>query len=212
MLISLVAFGSEKGLLKNTCLFFISSAALGGAVFAVGYFGSGGTEYGQGGLYERLDTRVVFIIILLSYGIISVVTDRIFSHAGVELVPVEIVARGKKLQLTALVDTGNTLTELGNNRPVLIAEGEVCRALLSPDIQVEKPIEALRILNENNVKGFSLLPYRAVGVPHGLLLAMRAEEIRLGKKTVKNMLVALSPTPVSDGGGYHALIGGEIWK
>ena len=70
-------------------------------------------------------------------------------------------------------------------------------------------MEYLKIIG---VKGFSLLPYRAVGVPHGLLLAMRAEEIRIGKRVEKNMLVALSPTPVSDGGGYHALIGGEIWK
>ena len=57
-----------------------------------------------------------------------------------------------------------------------------------------------------------MLPYRSVGVSNGILLAMRVEQVRIGKKEQKNMLVALSPTPVSDGGGYHALIGGEGWS
>jgi stage II sporulation protein GA (sporulation sigma-E factor processing peptidase) len=54
---------------------------------------------------------------------------------------------------------------------------------------------------------FRLLPYRAVGVAHGLLLAVRTDKAVLGDRELKGLLVALSPTPVSDGGGYQALMG-----
>lgn len=54
-----------------------------------------------------------------------------------------------------------------------------------------------------------LLPYRAVGVSAGLLLCFRAEEATLDGETLGPITVALSPTAVSDGGGYTALWGGE---
>ena len=116
------------------------------------------------------------------------------------------------MRLIALIDTGNTLSELGNNKPVLIAEGEACRCLLPCDLPLERPVEAMEILNGRGLKGFTLLPYRAVGVQVGLLLALRAEQIKIGKTIWKNMLVALSPTSVNDGGGYQALIGGRAWE
>ena len=53
-----------------------------------------------------------------------------------------------------------------------------------------------------------LIPYRAVGVASGLLLALPCE-ITIGTET-KHGLVAFSPTPVSDGGAYDALTGGVI--
>ena len=41
----------------------------------------------------------------------------------------------------------------------------------------------------------------------GLLLAVRVDAAALNGQEHGPMLVALSPTPVSDGGGYRALIG-----
>jgi len=40
-----------------------------------------------------------------------------------------------------------------------------------------------------------------------LLLAVRPDRVIVGGEDRGNMLVALSPTPVSDGGRYRALIG-----
>ena len=52
------------------------------------------------------------------------------------------------------------------------------------------------------------MPYRAVGVSHALLLAIKVDRAKVGKEDYGPILVALSPTPLSDGGGYHALVGG----
>ena len=54
---------------------------------------------------------------------------------------------------------------------------------------------------------FRLLPYRSVGVDRGLLLAVRVDSLELDGRGRGPVLVALSPTPVSDGGGYQALVG-----
>ena len=47
------------------------------------------------------------------------------------------------------------------------------------------------------------------GAQAGLLLCLRCEA-QEGTGEQKRCLAAFSPTPVSDGGSYHALIGGEI--
>ena len=43
----------------------------------------------------------------------------------------------------------------------------------------------------------------------GLLLCFRADRTAMGERQLGPVTVALSPTPVSDGGGYAALWGGE---
>ena len=52
-----------------------------------------------------------------------------------------------------------------------------------------------------------LLPYRTVA-RRGLLLAVRCDSIRLNGHAAPSPLAAISCTPVSDGGAYHALTGG----
>ena len=69
-------------------------------------------------------------------------------------------------------------------------------------------MEALAALGNAGAKGWRLLPYRAVGVERGMLLAVKADSVTVGTENFGRLLVALSPTPVSDGGAYQALIGG----
>ena len=41
----------------------------------------------------------------------------------------------------------------------------------------------------------------------GMLLALRLDGARVGTEDYGKLLLALSPTRLTDGGGYHALIG-----
>lgn len=83
----------------------------------------------------------------------------------------------------------------------------MCQALLPMPLPLDRPVDALSVLGAQGIKGFRLLPYRAVGVGSGMLLALKADAVKVGKTDYGSILVALSPTPVSDGGGYQALIG-----
>lgn len=209
VLMALAAYGTQKGLLRVTLCFFGASAALGGLVWAAELLGGHSLYLERGVLYSYVDLRLLLLLLALCYGLLSSLTDRAFRHRGAELVAVTVRLGEAAVRLTALRDTGNTLTDPVDNRPVLVAEGARCAALLPMALPLDRPVEALSLLGGAGVRGWRLLPYRAVGVEQGLLLAVKADSVTVGKENFGRLLVALSPTPVSDGGAYQALIGGS---
>lgn len=209
VLMILIAFGTQRGLPRVTLCFFGASAALGGLVWAAELLGGHSLSLERGVLYSYVDLRLLLLLLVLCYGVLSFLTDRVFHHRSAELVPVTIRLGGAAVTLTALQDTGNTLTDPVDNSPVLVAEGARCAALLPMPLPLDRPAEALTMLGSAGVRGWRLLPYRAVGVDCGLLLAVRADSVQIGSQNFGHVLVALSPTPVSDGGAYQALIGGS---
>lgn len=210
VLMVLIAYGWERSLLKVTLCFFGASAALGGMVWAAELMGGHSLTMERGVLYSYVDLRLLLLLLVLCYGLLSMLTNRVFQHRRAELVPA-VVRRGESsVKLIALLDTGNTLTDPITNRPVLVAEGEKCRELLPMPLPLDRPVEAISVLGCQGIKGYRLLPYQTVGVAHGMLLAVKADSVVIGKQDYGSLLVALSPTPVSDGGGYQALIGGNL--
>ena len=93
----------------------------------------------------------------------------------------------------------------------MVAEGEKLRDLFPAGecpapAELQDPAAALE-RRKGESRRWRLLPYRAVGVPWALLLAVKVDRAQVGGEDYGPILVALSPTPVSDGGGYSALIG-----
>lgn len=209
VLMALIAYGAQKGLLRVTLCFFGASAALGGLVWAAELLGGHSLYLERGVLYSWVDLRLLLLLLAVCYAVLSFLTDRVFHHRSAELVTVTVRLGEAAVKLTALQDTGNTLTDPVDNRPVLVAEGARCTALLPMALPLDRPVEAVSMLGSAGVKGWRLLPYRAVGVEQGMLLAVKADSVTVGKENFGRLLVALSPTPVSDGGAYQALIGGS---
>lgn len=209
VLMALVAYGAQRDLLRTTLCFFGASAALGGMVWAAELMGGHSLTMERGVLYSWVDIRLLLFLLVLCYALLSLLAGRIFRHRRTELAPATVRRGNERVELTALLDTGNTLADPVTNRPVLVAEGACCRALLPMPLPLDRPVEALSELGKLGVGGYRLLPYQAVGVSHGLLLAVKADSVVVGRQDFGSILVALSPTPVSDGGGYQALIGGE---
>ena len=135
-------------------------------------------------------------------------------HGGGELMKVQVAIDGKTKDFTALYDTGNTLRNPVDGRPVLVIEQAALLELLpkmEADILKEKntPEAAMaRLYAAGSRLRFTLLPYRSVGTDAGLLLAVRSDYIALSRRRIPRTLIALSQGPVSDGGGYCALWGG----
>lgn len=206
---ALLAYGRERRLLFITLVYFACAAALGGLVMACETLWGGSLTLEHGVLYSWVDLRLLLLLIAAGYAALTLVFRRTGRHGGGELVKAEVTLWGEKVTLTALLDSGNTLTDPISNAPVLVAEAERFRQVLPPDLDPGDPAEGAKKLARDGKRGARLLPYRAVGVPCGMLLAAPADRVVLDGREQEKMLVAFSPTPVSDGGGYQALLGGS---
>ena len=212
----LAAFGRSERLVRRGGLFLVLSCAFGGALLLLSMARGGGGLAG-GLLGPSLGMRGILIAAAVSYGLLSLLLGRQFSHTrgGGELQELTLARQGRSVKLLALRDTGNTLRDPLTGSPVVVVEGEKLQALL-PELprlerqSLSRPVDLLRQL-EGRTEGLrlQLLPYRAVGVECGLLLALRVDRACWGRREYRDCLTALSPTPLSDGGGYCALIGGD---
>lgn len=216
VLMVLAAFWKSRRLLRQVVIFLALSCAFGGGVLAIGLLGGRGLTLSNGVLYSGMDLKIVLLSAAGCYGALTLLFQRTGRHtaAAGELRPVRLTLGERQVSLIALVDTGNTLTDPATGRPVLVAEADCVEELLPPGIRpspadLRDPAGTLERLEDPWRRRFRLLPYRSVGVDRGLLLAVRVDQVQVGEEDRGPMLAALSPTPVSDGGGYRALLGAD---
>ena len=211
----LVSFGGSRRLLRVSLVFFGVAAAFGGGIFALTLLGGRGLTLKNGIFYSAMDLRLILLSAALCYVVLTLVFQRTARHtaAARELVPAVITLGERRVAITALVDTGNTLTDPLTGRAVMVAEGEKLTGLFppgqAPDTDaLRNPAAAVECLTGELFRGrCRLLPYQAGGVECGMLLALRMDSVKVGGEDYGKILVALSPTRLSDGGGYSALVG-----
>jgi len=213
VLMLLVCFGRERGLLRIALIFFAVSAAFGGIVLAVSLIGGGGA-------HEAL-VPVSLKVLLPSFAATYAVTALVFKKLGRRraggFVHIVIKNSGRKTELNSLIDTGNSLTDPISGGKVLIAEADALAPLFERKVAEiicsgsKNPTQMLENLSGCDT-AFRLIPYSAVGLERGLLLAFKPESITVNGKNTEGMLVAVSPTRLSEGGIYSAIIGGEVME
>ena len=209
----LLAFGSSQKLLRLGLIFCAVSFGLGGAVFGISMLGGRGLGLERGVFYSSIDLRTVILAAAVCYALFCLVLRRSGQSATRrEILPAMLRIGDKTLGLRALVDTGSHLVDPLTNRPVLVLDGALLAEFLGGERlsseALAQPVETLELLSRRGgAHRYRLLPYQAVGVENGMLLAVRLDSVRIGAERYDNMLAALSPTPVSDGGDYHALVG-----
>ena len=186
LLMGFVAFGFQKNAVRRCVLFYLLSMALGGVALGFGK-GSGWTLIG---------------------GAIGVAALCIFGfrgYLGKHFLPVELTYGEKKITLTALQDTGNSLRDPLTGQPVLVIGADAAQKLtgLTTD-QLRDPAGALTA-----IEGLRLVPYRAVGRESGMLLALKMENVKIGPFRGSHM-VAFAPEGLGENGEYQALTGGRL--
>ena len=138
-------------------------------------------------------------------GLVALTCGIGFRNGGQELVEVELRRGEKQVRLLALRDTGNTLTDPVTGKSVLVADAQSAETLLGlTRAQLADPVGTLA---SGILPGLRLIPYRAVGVAGGMLLAIRMEGVRIGNRTGEQ-LVAFAPEGLGGDGTYRALTGG----
>jgi len=212
-LMCLVAFGAGRRAVRPAALTFLCSAALAGVLYLLsGAMNMDAVEC-RGLLVYPFGANILLLLAGAFYLAAGLLVSSSLRHGRGEVYPMRLRCADREIRLTALYDTGNNLTEPLSGMPVLVVFWQRGAELLGlprdPDL-FSRPAEFFPQLARRLPQcRLRLVPYRAVGVEGGLLLAAACRAY-IGKKEY-SVLAALSPTPVSDGGSYEALIGGTVF-
>lgn len=187
-LMAVIAFGFRRSALQRGAQFVFLSMALGGVAL-----GLGRGDFGS--------------LILAALGMAVLAGLGLHGKAAGALLQVEMWYGDQHVKVTALHDTGNTLRDPVTGEQVLVAGADVAKSLVGlTGRQLANPVETLA---QVALPGLRLIPYRAIGQPGGMLLAVRCPRVKIGNRE-QSRLVAFAPEPLGQGGRYQLLMGGAL--
>ncbi|MDO4816579.1 MAG: sigma-E processing peptidase SpoIIGA [Bacillota bacterium] len=198
IIMALIAFGGEKKFFRCAVVFFAVSALFGGVLWALSlHSGLGGSA-----VYIPLSMPVLAFAFGICYAVLSCAFSRTAKGMERQVYITRIRFNENEVTLRSLCDSGNALYDPVSGRRVLVASFDTLQPLF--------PQAALNIdASELAVKMpgvFRLIPYSAVGTSGGMLAAFRPQSISLDGKEYADILVAVSPQPIT-GDGFDSVIG-----
>lgn len=207
-----LAFGARSVFLRLFLLFFVLSCALGGVMIAITQHI---TTYGLSSALHTINWKIFFLAGGLCYFLLSVVFRGNAHHAVArQLFRGTVTRTGKTVVLDVLLDTGHTLSDPVTGKQVMTVWSDAMKKLFAPSewdivsqLNARGAVWCMEQLGGISPGVFHLIPYRAVGITEGMLLSFCADSVTLGKKELGTITIALSPTPMADGGSYTALWG-----
>ena len=219
-LMSLIAYGFHdwRAFLRRTLIFYVVSFAFAGAMMALFKLTNPANAAVRNGvLYAGISSTVLIAVALGAYLLMTLLlknAPKLSEHAPPRTA-VAITLYGKTIELEAMVDTGNRLSDPVTNDRIVVVEYPRVRDALPHGMRavldvfgVSDAAGTLRMLaNAGYGEGFRLIPFSAIGTKHGLLLALRADSVREGNKTAEEALVALTENDLSEETGCGAVIG-----
>lgn len=184
-----IAYGASISAIRRCVIFVILSMALGGMALGIG----------TGGRWALL-ASVGMIFLMCAVGFRGRVGNRSY-------VRVELRYGEKRMTLTALQDTGNTLQDPITGRSVLVIGADAAQQLtgLTPQ-QLKSPVQ---VMVKPPIPGLRLIPYNSIDKAGGMLLALRFPQVKIGNWKGSS-LVAFAPEGLCSDGTYQALTGGTL--
>jgi stage II sporulation protein GA (sporulation sigma-E factor processing peptidase) len=193
-----------KAFLKSMGVFFLISCAYGGVMFALWLvFKPYGMIINNSVVYFNISPVVLVVCSILGYFAFCILW-RIFSTSAKLALRCNITlfANGKRVDLRAIADTGNSLEDTFGKREVIIADKERVEALFgTADVESNADLKRrYQILPCSTVAGYSVLEsFRCDSAE----IDCQNKKIRLEKP-----LVAISKTDLKD--DYNAIINPKI--
>ena len=171
-----IAFGKDGWILRRYCLFLLVSCGLSGACEAV-----------RSVFHTAKNPWLIFLIaIAFCAGTMLIVFRRIaVPQETASLQEATILHNGRKVTVSLLRDTGNTLRDPVHGYLVCI----VWRNVLTPLGEIT----------------YSKIPFQSIGKQNGELDYFYCDQFVIGNRIWYDYPIGAASDPISDGGGYNGL-------
>lgn len=216
-----ISFNSKtiKSFLRELLIFYLTSFTFGGVTFALLYFISPGDILFQNGLLVGIyplkmilvGGLIGFIIIIISFKSIKNKIKKRDMFCNIE-----ITFNKKKVDVKAIIDTGNFLKEPLTGSPVIIVEKEALNKCISAEIleYLQDIVSGKKQVPQEYISKICLIPFSALGTKNGLILGIKPDKfvIHYQEKSLgnKNVVIGIYENNLSKSNKYKALVGLDI--
>lgn len=215
-------FYTVRSYIKALMIFYMVSFGFGGCVLGVFYFSDVGAKlgavYSNGVLYFNLPWTI-----LASAGLLFYIAVKLFSYFSNKTYRSRSLKKklylsfgDKTAELTALLDTGNSLIDPITLSPVIIAEYKLIKNLFNDEIKTGLDRighdNITWIMSEVAQKGLParLIPFSTIGRDNGMLLGFVPDRAIIqddcGMRVMEKCVVGLYEKPLSKDRSYGALL------
>lgn len=187
-------FGSLREFLKNSLIFLVISVSFAGLMLILHFFSAPlNMIYNNGTVYFDISFMALLIFTAAAYFLIKLLRYLLdVRFASDKVYSVAFDYSGKSRSLSAIADSGNTLTDFFTGCPVIICDRSSCGDIFSelPDFNNPDNLE--------HVKGIRLLPYSTIN-GSGLLPVFKPDKVKIGDKDVR-ALIGISKEDINKNG------------
>lgn len=215
-------FFSLRSYIKTLLIFYAVSFAFGGCVLGIFYFSNVGSRlgavYSNGILYFNLPWTILALSGILFYTsvkLFTILTKRNMQGKNLKK-KLLLYFKDNFVEVTALMDTGNSLVDPVDLSPVIIVEYKLLKNLFSIDIRNDLD----RIGNENiewimsdvTLKGLPvrLIPFTSLGKENGLLLGFVPDKVEIsddcGIRILDKCVIGIYEKQLSKDKSFGALL------
>lgn len=207
----------------------LSAFAVGGAAMALFYFTSISDLLGEMLTFSVshfslklliASTAMIYIVLKLGSGWIH--TNVTHSRDFCKL---EISFDGKTAEVTALVDTGNALSDPISKAPVIVVEFSSIREFFTHEAQLafyeykDKSIEGVidKVREGPMQSRIRIIPFSSLGAERGMILGFFPDEAKIifGEEssiTITNVIIGVYNHSLCKNKGYQALVNTEVFQ
>lgn len=227
MLIIVITFTPHKfkDFFKYLSIFYLVSFVFGGAAFALFYFTNFKSIISNGIFYtSNFSIKILCYSVVLAYLLIYLSINLIKYKISKERMMKEITIEfdEKKKEISALVDTGNSLEDPISKFPVIIVEYSAIEDILPDKIKdVFKSSDsdilenmAINLQNSNWMNRVRIIPYNSLGKENGILIGFKPDNVELendgDRMNLNKIIIGISKSKLSQNGDYKALINPDI--
>jgi stage II sporulation protein GA (sporulation sigma-E factor processing peptidase) len=223
-----VAFSPNKlsTFIKTLAVFYVSTFIFAGAALAFIYFNQSEGFVRNGIIYAFWQSKWTFLFLSIAMvGIIVRVFMEVLQHRFVKdklLIPLKISFERKIIDMSALVDTGNSLHDPLSDLPVIVVEFKAIQNILPEEIQnifvqsKENDLSSVTSIVSGSkwLARFRIIPFSSLGKENGMLIGFKPDYIEIGenkdRKGINNVIVGIYNRTLSKNERYRALLSPDL--